>query len=75
MRRWDYPDGRARTATSGDVSSAPKDTDSKAKWLDYDTRHVLAELPIFSWRLCCGSIDPGDPSVLWENFREGQEHD
>jgi hypothetical protein len=28
----------------GSISFAPKTDDAKAKWLDYDTRHMLTEL-------------------------------
>jgi uncharacterized protein (DUF849 family) len=28
----------------GSMSFAPKTSDAKAKWLDYDTRHTLTEL-------------------------------
>ncbi len=28
----------------GSISFAPKSTDAKAKWLDYDTRHMLTEI-------------------------------
>jgi uncharacterized protein (DUF849 family) len=31
-------------SVGGSISFAPKDADSKAKWLDYDTRHLLTEL-------------------------------
>jgi uncharacterized protein (DUF849 family) len=31
-------------SVGGSISFAPKDSTSKAKWLDYDTRHMLAEL-------------------------------
>ena len=32
------------TSVGGSISFAPKATDEKAKWLDDDTRHMLAEL-------------------------------
>lgn len=31
-------------SVGGSISFAPKGADAKAKWLDYDTRHMLAEL-------------------------------
>jgi len=31
-------------SVGGSISFAPKTTEAKAKWLDYDTRHMLAEL-------------------------------
>jgi uncharacterized protein (DUF849 family) len=31
-------------SVGGSISFSPKDADAKAKWLDYDTRHMLAEL-------------------------------
>lgn len=31
-------------SVGGSISFAPKDADAKAKWLDYDTRHMLTEM-------------------------------
>jgi uncharacterized protein (DUF849 family) len=35
---------KAILSVGGSISFAPKGDDQKAKWLDYDTRHMLAEL-------------------------------
>jgi uncharacterized protein (DUF849 family) len=32
------------TSVGGSISFAPKGADAKAKWMDYDTRHMLTEL-------------------------------
>jgi uncharacterized protein (DUF849 family) len=51
FEQFNYMIGRLREAVpkmilsvGGSISFAPKDADSKAKWLDYDTRHMLAEI-------------------------------
>jgi hypothetical protein len=31
-------------SVGGSISFAPKSPEDKAKWLDYDTRHMLTEL-------------------------------
>jgi uncharacterized protein (DUF849 family) len=49
--QFNYMIGRLKDAVpkmilsvGGSISFAPKDAESKAKWLDYDTRHMLTEL-------------------------------
>jgi uncharacterized protein (DUF849 family) len=51
FEQFNYFIGRLRQAVpkmilqvGGSISFAPKSADAKAKWLDYDTRHMLAEL-------------------------------
>jgi uncharacterized protein (DUF849 family) len=51
FEQFNYMIGRLREAVpkmilsvGGSISFAPKDVESKAKWLDYDTRHMLTEL-------------------------------
>jgi uncharacterized protein (DUF849 family) len=51
FEQFNYFIGRLRQAVpkmilqvGGSISFAPKSADAKAKWLDYDTRHMLTEL-------------------------------
>src|SRR5215475_987303 len=51
FEQFNYMLGRLREAVpkmilsvGGSISFAPKSDQDKAKWLDYDTRHMLAEL-------------------------------
>jgi uncharacterized protein (DUF849 family) len=51
FEQFNYFIGRLRTAVpkmilqvGGSISFAPKTAEAKAKWLDYDTRHMLTEL-------------------------------